>query len=555
MVGGLKMFDSKTKTFVVAVAVVTAMILLSAGCFLAPVMAQEGDQAAGITARKIVETNEYDRWEKELAKAKEQYEKSYRMFLAIPPQLWFQKYRAYLKVMRDYTTYKKLEKKYNEWIAKKGSTLDGIVYEAVKGKKRPRGVAKATVSIYRPIMIMRKNVEKADISIMPPPIRKPLYTAVTRKGGKYKITKMKPGRYMMTIEKEGYEKYTLFNFDLKPGRNKAKDYIKKRPVQVATSLSGIVRRAPGFPGYEKLQEDVVAGRESIQKLGVLDPDADEIKVSLKKGWTVEFGLVENPSTGYRWTHTFKPEGIASVVRNWIDSPVYQKDQPEKRIIGAPVTKWWSVRGDTLGETLMYLDYRRSWENNQVRRLTLRITVKKKINILQPLQGAEVTLTVRRPLRQNDQMPPLQVGGLCTRCKDRIVTADIGACSIPDCRGMTSSGSYKLCKSCSARLGQCMACRGALVPVVKPWTISTKTDAEGAFNFPRLFDGKVHLLVTFKGFLPYEETFDIKKGGTYTRNTIILYPVFRDVPVPMFQEKEVDGQDIKPVDSIEDAFDQ
>ncbi len=447
------MFDSKTKTFVVAVAVVTAMILLNAGCFLTPVMAQEGNQAAGITACKIVETNEYDRWEKKLAKAKEQYEKSYRMFLAIPTE-GPKKYRAYLKVKRDYTTYKELEKKYNEWIAKKGSTLDGIVYEAIKGKKRPRGVAKATVSIYHPIMIMRKNVEKADISIAEPPIRKPLYTAVTSKKGKYKLSKMKPGRYMMTIEKEGYEEYTLFNLDLKSGRNKAKDYIKKGPVQVATSLSGIVRRAPGFPGYEELQEDVDGGRESIPK-----------------------------------------------------------------------------------------------------------PAKKKTNILQPLQGADVVLTISRPLMQDPlQWEPVRLGGLCIRCKDRMYTADIGACSIPDCRGMTSSGGFQLCKSCSARLGQCMACRGALVPLIKSRVISAKTDAEGAFNFPRLFDGKVHLLVTCKGFLPYEETFNIKKGGSYTRNTIILYPVFRDgsdddLPVPLCQEKSVEGQDVQPADSIEDAFDQ
>ena len=225
-------------------------------------------------------------------------------------------------------------------------------------------------------------------------------------------------------------------------------------------------------------------------------------------------------------------------------------------MGATVTKWWSVKGDKLGETLMYLDYRRSWENNPVKRLTLRITVKKKTNILQPLQGADVVLTIKRPLMQDEAMPPLvSMGGLCIRCKDRMYTADIGACSIPDCRGMTSSGAFQLCKVCSARLGQCMACRGDLFPGKKPWVISTKTDAEGAFNFPRLFDGQVHLLVTCKGFLPYEETFYIKKGGSYTRNTIILYPVFREEPVPMFQEKEVEGQDVRPADSIEDAFDQ
>jgi serpin B len=62
--------------------------------------------------------------------------------------------------------------------------------------------------------------------------------------------------------------------------------------------------------------------------------------------------------------------------------------------------------------------------------------------------------------------------LCPKCKGMMFTADIGKCV--NCGGMTTSGAFKLCKACSAKLGQCEACRapllgakGAVGPVVPP----------------------------------------------------------------------------------------
>ena len=52
-----------------------------------------------------------------------------------------------------------------------------------------------------------------------------------------------------------------------------------------------------------------------------------------------------------------------------------------------------------------------------------------------------------------------VAGLCPKCKGRMYTADVGKCKA--CGGFTSSGAFKLCKKCSAKLKQCEHCRAPL----------------------------------------------------------------------------------------------
>lgn len=49
--------------------------------------------------------------------------------------------------------------------------------------------------------------------------------------------------------------------------------------------------------------------------------------------------------------------------------------------------------------------------------------------------------------------------LCPKCRGRMFTTDIGQCVT--CGGHTSSGAFKLCRECSAKLGQCECCRAAL----------------------------------------------------------------------------------------------
>jgi hypothetical protein len=51
--------------------------------------------------------------------------------------------------------------------------------------------------------------------------------------------------------------------------------------------------------------------------------------------------------------------------------------------------------------------------------------------------------------------------LCVKCKDNMFTQEIGKCV--ECGGTTSSGAFKLCKTCSAKLDQCEHCRAALTP--------------------------------------------------------------------------------------------
>jgi hypothetical protein len=56
-------------------------------------------------------------------------------------------------------------------------------------------------------------------------------------------------------------------------------------------------------------------------------------------------------------------------------------------------------------------------------------------------------------------PTLAWADLCPECKEMMHTQDVGSCA--ECKGATSSGAFKLCQACSAKLGQCEACRKAL----------------------------------------------------------------------------------------------
>ena len=58
------------------------------------------------------------------------------------------------------------------------------------------------------------------------------------------------------------------------------------------------------------------------------------------------------------------------------------------------------------------------------------------------------------------------GELCSKCKGKAYTEDTVQCS--RCKtGWTGSGAFKLCKACSAKLGQCEHCRAPLKAAPKP----------------------------------------------------------------------------------------
>ena len=62
-------------------------------------------------------------------------------------------------------------------------------------------------------------------------------------------------------------------------------------------------------------------------------------------------------------------------------------------------------------------------------------------------------------------PPVN---LCNDCKGKHFIQSLGKCT--ECGGRTTSASFKLCKGCSAKLGECQACRASLAkpdPEKKP----------------------------------------------------------------------------------------
>jgi hypothetical protein len=65
--------------------------------------------------------------------------------------------------------------------------------------------------------------------------------------------------------------------------------------------------------------------------------------------------------------------------------------------------------------------------------------------------------------------------LCPKHKGMAFTTDIGTCR--ECKGFTSSGSFKLCKKCSAKLAQCEACGAGLQAGAKPSDPAKKEDIE------------------------------------------------------------------------------
>lgn len=59
--------------------------------------------------------------------------------------------------------------------------------------------------------------------------------------------------------------------------------------------------------------------------------------------------------------------------------------------------------------------------------------------------------------------------LCKDCKGKAFIANVGACT--NCHGTTSSGSFKYCRACSAKLGKCEACGQALTAAPPVATVS------------------------------------------------------------------------------------
>ena len=94
--------------------------------------------------------------------------------------------------------------------------------------------------------------------------------------------------------------------------------------------------------------------------------------SIKAGGEFAVVLEENASTGYSWTYTMVPEGLAT------ETGKQSFGTSEKPMMGAPVTTVWKFRADAEGVlTLTYLYYR-PWEKPEsaVKRVTYTVTIVK-----------------------------------------------------------------------------------------------------------------------------------------------------------------------------------
>ena len=88
------------------------------------------------------------------------------------------------------------------------------------------------------------------------------------------------------------------------------------------------------------------------------------------------------------------------------------------------------------------------------------------NVVAALLGAAVILFLASPA----------FAGLCPKCKGRMYIQNIGKCV--ECGGRTSSGAFKLCGKCSAKLGQCEHCRAPLKAPAPANTVALGEDANG-----------------------------------------------------------------------------
>ena len=68
-------------------------------------------------------------------------------------------------------------------------------------------------------------------------------------------------------------------------------------------------------------------------------------------------LEENPSTGYTWEYTEEPEGLLDI----IDVRVFEDEDADPKLIGAPVTKVWKFSAVKVGEVTLTYVYHRPWE--------------------------------------------------------------------------------------------------------------------------------------------------------------------------------------------------
>jgi len=110
-----------------------------------------------------------------------------------------------------------------------------------------------------------------------------------------------------------------------------------------------------------------AGCGRRAKMVEIDKSYDGREVALNIGDTAELSLGENPTTGYRWTFTSKPEPACKVVNDSFD--------PGGSAPGAGGTHRWKLEAVSSGTGAVELQYLRPWEKDAAAGQTFKLNIR------------------------------------------------------------------------------------------------------------------------------------------------------------------------------------
>ncbi len=107
----------------------------------------------------------------------------------------------------------------------------------------------------------------------------------------------------------------------------------------------------------------------IGNAAVLSPDTP---ATIMVGGEFAVVLEENPSTGYRWTYTIEPAGLAT------ESARESFNGAAQPMVGAPVDTVWKFKAEAEGEVVLTYLYYRPWEKPEtaVKRMTYTVKIVK-----------------------------------------------------------------------------------------------------------------------------------------------------------------------------------
>lgn len=94
---------------------------------------------------------------------------------------------------------------------------------------------------------------------------------------------------------------------------------------------------------------------------------DQREMTVGVGEVLELSLPENPTTGFRWDFTVKPEPAFTIVRD--------EFEPMMSSPGKGGTHHWQFKAVLSGSGAIKLEYRRPWEKDAPAAQTFGLTVR------------------------------------------------------------------------------------------------------------------------------------------------------------------------------------